>query len=555
MHIGAIGWWNYDNQGDLAMLATLRQGLAPHHIVPIDTGFLAHPDTIYRLNRLDYVILGGGTLIPGKPTAPFDTFDCWVDQLECPLGVMGLGVDPFPERYWTPIETMLDRAEFFYVRDRISRTLLHDHAKVIVAPDLTFAYPLPVCEDHIRDVRATPVCGVNLRRSVKFDPTPWMEVFQGLPVKVRGLSLSSLGIFGEDVLLEQLDPGSPGRFDAALYRQLDLMIGTAFHSVLFAVQTGVPVIAIGYAPKVRNFMEDVGLARYLLASDEYNKLPALVHEVLENQSAIRDALYAIRGRLHKEARQNIASVREHIEQNGPRQQRTGPKVTIAIIGMGNVEKDQRTLASCASQTYENIEVLSVSTNPRANTNARLRQALAQSSGEYLTWIESGDWLADDAMDCMISRLEQEPSWDVLYADYYAMSAVNLPIGYHTVSEPDRLFRRDVVGPCFLMRRKLLSTLEQLVEDISMVGYALWLCARPYSVLHSLHAPLFYSARSIKSQGVVAQERQVRRCWRRTRSVWVRFLWGIIDTDLFERLVVQPLARLRDLLRRRYVQRH
>ncbi|MBN1312186.1 MAG: hypothetical protein JXB30_12270, partial [Anaerolineae bacterium] len=109
MQIGVIGWWSYDNQGDLAMLAALRKGLAPHHVVPIDVGFPAHPDTIYRLNRLDYVVLGGGTLITDKPAAPFDTFDRWADQLECPLGVVGLGVDPFSEQHWPAIEALLNR--------------------------------------------------------------------------------------------------------------------------------------------------------------------------------------------------------------------------------------------------------------------------------------------------------------------------------------------------------------------------------------------------------------------------------------------------------------
>ena len=97
LDIGAIGWWNYDNQGDLAMLQTLEQGLAPHRIVPIDIGFRINPDELDRLNRLDYVILGGGTLLPGRPDEPFATFDQWADQLECPLGVVGLGVDPIQE--------------------------------------------------------------------------------------------------------------------------------------------------------------------------------------------------------------------------------------------------------------------------------------------------------------------------------------------------------------------------------------------------------------------------------------------------------------------------
>jgi len=547
MNIGAIGWWNYDNQGDLAMLAALRQALAPHRVVPIDTGFPAHPDTIYRLNRLDYVILGGGTLIPGKPTAPFDTFDRWADRLECPLGVVGLGVDPFPERYWPAIEVLLDRAEFFYVRDQASCALLHDHPKVQVGPDLTFAYPLPARENCPGDSEAALVCGVNLRRSAGFDPAPWLEAIARLPVQAKGIPLSSFGVFDEDALLKQLNPLSPKRFDATLYQGLDLMIGVAFHSILFAVQAAVPVIAIDYAPKVRNFMEDIGMTRYLLAPHEHQKLRGLAAEVLANRSAITGELRAIRAKLHQEAQRNMGSVREQIEQRGSRCERTGPKVTIVVTGSGSIEKDQRTLASCASQTYENAEVLFVGADPQANAGVRLQQALTQSPGEYLSWIEGGDWFADDALDCLVSRLEQEPQWDVVYADYYAIDEADLQRGYHTVPDPEKLFRRDVVGPCFLVRRALLA---KLAVDAPLVAYSLWLQASSSSVLAPFHAPLFYSARSIRSRAFVSQEREVRRRWRRARPAWVRALWRVIDTDLCERLVVQPFVRLLGLLRRR-----
>ena len=253
MHIGAIGWWNYDNQGDLAMLAALRQGLAPHQVVPIDIGFPANEDTIYRLNRLDYVILGGGTLIPGRPDAPFDTFDQWADQLKCPLGAIGLGVDPVEEQYWPAVDALLDRAQFFFVRDRASHTLLRGHPHVQVAPDLTFAYPLPACEDRRRDSGTAPVCGVNLRRAPGLDPEPWLETMAQLPLSVPGIPLSSFHVWTERSLLQQLDPDCPERFDPALYRQIDFMIGTAFHSILFAVQAAVPVIAIDYAPKGAQF--------------------------------------------------------------------------------------------------------------------------------------------------------------------------------------------------------------------------------------------------------------------------------------------------------------
>lgn len=552
MNIGAIGWWNYDNQGDLAMLASLRQGLAPHHVVPIDTGFQAHPDTIYRLNRLDYVILGGGTLIPGKPTAPFDTFDRWVDKLECPLGVVGLGVDPILEQYWPAVEALLSRVEFFCVRDQESRSLLHNHPKVQVAPDLTFAYPLPVHNDFSASAKTNPVCGVNLRHSAlgSLNPGSWVTVLQQLPVQVKGVPLSSFDIFDESILLKELDPGSPECFDPLLYRQIDLMIGTAFHSVLFAVQAAVPVIAINYAPKVRNFMIDNGLGRYLLAPDEHDKLAALVNEVLSKHSQITAELRAIREKLHQDAQQNIEIIRKQIEKSGARHRRNGPKATIAVIGSGNDEKDQRTQASCKAQTYENVETLFVRAQSQESITTGLQYVLEQTSGEYLGWVVGGDWFAEDTVDCLVSLLESEPHWDVVYSDYYAMSNANLPIGHHVVPGPEKLYRRDVVGPCFLMRRALLPLLEKISADVPLVAYNLWLSAKSNHTLVPFHAPLFFSSRSIKSRLFIAQERVVRQQWRRSQPLWKRIIWDVIDTDLGEWFIVQPIAHILKLLRRR-----
>ncbi len=552
MNIGAIGWWSYDNQGDLAMLAALRQGLASHHIVPIDTGFPAHPDTIYRLNRLDYVILGGGTLIPGKPSAPFDALDRWVDKLKCPLGVAGLGVDPFSEKHWAAIEVLLNHAQFFYVRDRASRGLLREHPKVEVAPDLTFAYPLSARHEVSDGVKTVPVCGVNLRRSdlSSLDPTPWVEALGHLPVEVKGIPLSSADLFDEAALLGQLDPESLERFDPALYHQIDLLLGTAFHSILFAVQTGVPVIAIDYAPKVRNFMHDNGLVRYLLAPDEYGKLPELVDEVLTRRSEITADFLAIRRDLNRKAQRSLHNIREQIEGSGPRHQRSGPKTTVAVVGSGRVQEDQRTLASCAAQSYKNVEVLFVSAAPRSSAGARLQQALKQSSGEYLTWVEGGDWFAEDAVDCLVSYLEEKPDCAVVYADYYAMSDKNLPVGYHSVPGPEKLYRRDIVGPGFLMRRALLPLPDDTTVDTPLLAYSLWLRARLDHRLAPFHAPLFYSARPIRSRVFMAKEREVRRQWRRAEPLWKRIVWQVLDSDLAERLIVQPILYLIRLFKRR-----
>jgi hypothetical protein len=351
-------------------------------------------------------------------------------------------------------------------------------------------------------------------------------------------------------ILKQLDSDSPECFDPILYHQIDLMIGTAFHSVLFAVQAGIPVIAIDYAPKVHHFMVDSGLTRYLLAPDEHKKLSKLVDEVLMKRSEIRADLLTIRMGLGREARQSLYKIREQIMISELCQPRSTPRTTIAVLGSGSVEADQRTLASCAAQTYTNVEVLFVSSGLHRCAGSWLQRVLKQSSGEYLTWIDGGDWFAEDSVACLVSCLEEKPDWDVVYADYYVMNDKNLPVGYQTVPGPEKLYRRDVVGPCFLMRQALLPMLDEVTAHTPLSAYSLWLQVKTSHKLVPFHAPLFYSLRCIRSRSFVAKERKVRRYWRRTSPLWKRVLWRLLDSDLGEWFFIRPVAYLLRLFQRR-----
>ena len=46
--------------------------------------------------------------------------------------------------------------------------------------------------------------------------------------------------------------------------QCDLFLGTRFHSALFAIQLGVPVLAVSYANKSYKTMTEFGLRKYVL---------------------------------------------------------------------------------------------------------------------------------------------------------------------------------------------------------------------------------------------------------------------------------------------------
>jgi len=558
MDIGVMGWWHQDNQGDFAILESMTRALAPHRVVPIDSGYYINEDVLQRLNLLGFLILGGGGLFQSTPSRPFDTFDLWGSQLQTPIGVAGLGVDVVQPQYRPAVLALVDQARFFYVRDRASQQVV-GHPKVQVAPDLSFAYPLNGTSSHLSSRRA-PVCGVNLRVTSSLKVDGWVETLQVLPVQLRGIPFTTFPATQEIQTLRQLDEACPTAFDPLLYRGLDLMVGTAFHSVVFSVQAAVPVIAIAYAPKVRRLMTDIGFEDYVLEPDEWHRLPELVERVLEEHSQLVDYLQEVTTALTKSVRQAMADVREEIERAVNPQARAGPRVSIVVVGTASDTANQTTLTSCLNQTYENVEVIFagvdarvaletassvpevkiIPSDPAESLSGRLNRAFAHATGEYLSWAVAGDFYARDTIDCMVNRLQQELACDMVFTDYFTIGERNRIADVHLVHAAHKLFRTNVVGPCFLYHRKLSETIGPFSSDTPLVAYDYWLRAHRVCHLQPMHVPLFYEQVSNRAANDRQRERRVRQQQRSTNPWPLRFFWRIIDTDWAENLIIRPL---------------
>jgi colanic acid/amylovoran biosynthesis protein len=63
----------------------------------------------------------------------------------------------------------------------------------------------------------------------------------------------------------------------ALYREMDYFIGTRMHSVIFALNEGVPTLAIGYLHKTRGMLAEAGLSEYGLELNSLNSTQILEH--------------------------------------------------------------------------------------------------------------------------------------------------------------------------------------------------------------------------------------------------------------------------------------
>ena len=562
MNIGVIGWWHHDNQGDLAMLDALTDALKPHQVVPIDVGFEMNADALHRLNQLDFLLLGGGTQFQTAPPPPFDTFDAWGQDLRVPVGAIGLGVDLVTPEYRHTVMRLLDQSEFFYVRDQHSRQVV-DHPKVQVAPDITFLKPIRPADLPDDSHEQQVVYGVNLRRTPGLDVDHWVEAINGLSFSLRGVPFSSFHTWHEASILQQLDATCATAFQQELYDGLSLMIGTAFHSVVFAVQAAVPVIAIASTPKVRHFMQDVGLSDYVLEPGDWRRLGELSNRVLSESDQIRQQLREISAALTQSAQHTMTEVTAQIGRVPTHQRVAGPKVSLIVVGSTFGEANRQSIESCLEQTYPDFEVLFLGNDAElsrqysspdvrlkiiledgASLGDCLNRAFAQASGEYLSWIRAGDFYTRDAIDCMVDSLQQEPAGDMVFTDFYTIQDHDRIMDAHAVLEPRKLIRRNVVGPSFLFRRQLSQVVGAMRADTPLADYDYWLRANTRCRLKPVHALLFYSQSTHQSIYTRAAERATRRLWYTTRPWLVRTLGLLIDTDWVEAFVIRPLLAAR-----------
>ena len=80
-----------------------------------------------------------------------------------------------------------------------------------------------------------------------------------------------------------------------IYGYCDYIIGTRFHSVIFAISCGVPGIAIAYAGnKTQGIMDDMGLMEYVIQIDDVNcqKLQDKFLNLIKNEAAVKQKISA-----------------------------------------------------------------------------------------------------------------------------------------------------------------------------------------------------------------------------------------------------------------------
>lgn len=138
--IGFLGYYGHNSRGDDLIVCALEQLFGDGLVFTVSSPNRPTPVPLEEVNRLDALIIGGGTLLGTALPYPLCDPD-WIEGIEVPLYIFGAGAK-FPHRAGALAEGHLDprllephralarKARFFGVRGRLTQKVL-DREKII----------------------------------------------------------------------------------------------------------------------------------------------------------------------------------------------------------------------------------------------------------------------------------------------------------------------------------------------------------------------------------------------------------------------------------------
>ncbi len=121
------------------------------------------------------------------------------------------------------------------------------------------------------------------------------------------------GLLGPDAVCRVLDRRYHPRDLIAVYGECDLTVAIRLHAAVFSAIAHTPVIALNYLPKVRGFMDTIGLADYLreLEGLQAAELSGLIERVLAERDHLVGEIRVKKARLEQAAAGYAQLIREH----------------------------------------------------------------------------------------------------------------------------------------------------------------------------------------------------------------------------------------------------
>ncbi len=433
------GHYGFHNTGDEAILASMIQDLRAH-AHDLDLIVLSgDPERTAKTHKVrsilwtdiqaiidgmrdcDMVILGGGGLFHDywgmDPAAILTQHHSGIsfffgivylaNLLKKRSMIYAVGVGPLfsdPAKKFTRMS--FDLADVITVRDKDSKQQLIalgiDAGRITVTADSAFGLRLIKAKEQTsKEVKkVSPVIGVAIRNwDMHVTPEFWeREVARVLDLFVEKFNARIVFIPFQDLPEPQWnDKSVAARIKAQMKRKrvailsdfqtdvqatralignCDIVLGMRLHSVLFAIQAGVPVVGLVYDPKVKIAVEQAGLAKYSCDLADFSA--DALYGLISNAYQDRDIL-------HKKMKtRNDALVRSNLK---------NIKLALNLLDKKNVRIDHAPLDHLETTIISQASLISALQNKEfvlTGQNLGLHSELEKKTSEHARQIRAKD---------------------------------------------------------------------------------------------------------------------------------------------------------------------
>ena len=249
--------------------------------------------------KLDYFVIGGGGLINGPLLR-----DPFYKKIPIKYSTIGLGgeIDILEKN---KLSKFINNSDLFGVRD--SYNLLNYSNNAQISGDCTFLYPLKVKEDINLDRMNIKIVWRDPYGLLKWDKSKF-HMHDGLVLNDIFLDYilgNSYTLLSNEIYLNKLNnllkPFNTNFNDLQIkevndefiyeeFKDIDLLIGMRYHSIVASIQLGIPVIAITIYQKVETLMNDCGLSDFCIKINELDKIPKIIKNIKVNYKNIRNKM-------------------------------------------------------------------------------------------------------------------------------------------------------------------------------------------------------------------------------------------------------------------------
>lgn len=272
--------------------------------------------TKMALEQCDYFILGGGGLFGGPE---FQGNLVWLAQARAVLKagkkliMYGQSVGKISELLKNPVKEIFQKASLITVRDQTSQKNLQQlgiKKRIFLIPDLAFHnFHAPKKTKRKREVL---ICLRSLKILPKNFKNELANFVQWLITKnysVKFINFQSGKNFDQRLhqsinrqlkkSLPIITPKNPEEV-LEIFSKSQYAVSMRLHSIISAIKSSTPFIALNYAPKVWGILKDLKLSAQVVEINKLEKLKKHFINLEENKQKLTTYLKSLNTKLHKD---------------------------------------------------------------------------------------------------------------------------------------------------------------------------------------------------------------------------------------------------------------